>query len=126
MSQPQINPPFNLPLRPPYCDRAQHGMALMQQAYLDATRELLAGPLRADSVETRLQAWEQQVYPAVLEAAATHPDAVGFEAWQQARARLRAAIDRLRTKAEARVARGPIAAEVLLPAADPDQDASVQ
>jgi len=115
--EPKSNPPFNLPLRAPVCDPAQRGMALMQQQYLDDTRELLDGPMQREVLEERLLEWEQQIYPAVLEAAAAHDDAQDFESWQRGRAWLRASIDRLLTEVEARVARGPLPESALLPEA---------
>jgi hypothetical protein len=106
---PRTQPPYNLPLRAPACDKVVLGWASLQEVYLAKVGELLNGPLRPDAVESKLLAWESQIGPVVEEAARTHSDAVPVVQWEQARSDLRAAIETLRARAVTRLQRGAIA-----------------
>lgn len=110
--EPVFRPPFNLPQRPPVCDKLSGGWAGYQERYLELLQEFLDGPFDREQVEQRLLEWEAQIWPFVVEAADAHDDAVSAEQWQQGRAWLRASIDRLQARARERIAMGPRELEV--------------
>jgi hypothetical protein len=81
---------------------------VLQQRYLEATHTFLVGPFAQLRVASELAVWEQQIAPVVEEAAGLHDDAPTLEAWHAAVDALYGAIDVLRERAQARVARGAI------------------
>jgi hypothetical protein len=99
-------PPFTTPLRLPACDKLTLGWASMQARYLELVSQLLGGPLSSAVVETELSQWTQQLAPSVAEAASVHTDAVSVEAWHEGVTQLRAAIESLRQRGQARLAEG--------------------
>jgi len=103
---PRSYPPALLPMLPPQCDKLGLGLASLQQPYVDAVKEFLAGPFQAEPIEKMLSDWEAQVAPSVDEAAKAHTDAVTVTQWQEATAALRAVIIELRQRAVARVDEG--------------------
>jgi hypothetical protein len=103
-----VVPPAVQPVVPPSCDKLTLGLASMQPQYLEQVRALLDGPLERERVEAKLAAWEAQIEPVVIEAASLHADAIGLDAWSMERAKLRAAIETLRQRAETRLQIGPI------------------
>jgi hypothetical protein len=100
--------PYLVPLRASACDPLIRDWALLQQRYLEATQAFLEGPFEQLRVAAELALWEQQITPAVEEAAALHDDALTLEAWHAAVDALRDAIDTLRERARERVLRGSI------------------
>lgn len=107
--QAQTRAPYVAPLRAPTCDPLTHAWAQLQEQYLDQTAAFLDGPFETARVEAKLAAWELQIAPVVEEAGVLHDDAVQPDAWRKAADALRVAIATLRSRAQERVARGPIA-----------------
>jgi hypothetical protein len=93
--------PLSPPQLAPCCDKLTHGWASLGAEYASAVRAFLDGPFTREKVETKLDAWSEQIAPVVREAAAAgQGPAAGI--WSLAGSDLRRALDELRTAAEAR------------------------
>lgn len=88
---------FNLPQRSAACDPLLGALATLDEEYDQIRADLLDGPFSEAQVNEQLDAWSEQIAPAVAEAAAQHDDAPQVDAWRSSLATFKRALAEARS-----------------------------